>query len=249
MDKLKRFFSTKGFYVALCTGVFAFAALMVAQDFNEVNEVKKEQAIDLNEPAEDTEEPEKVVQSKEVEEKEDSQVEITNSDSAVATTEESTEEIPANSDSTIPQESTTAPEIVFNEEESLVWPLIGNVILPYSMDTTVYFQTLDAYKCNPGILIQGEEGASVVAAAEGIVAEIKDTKEYGTVIIVDMGSGYMATYGQLMNITVGEGEHVMTSQELGEVGPVSAYYREEGNHVYFAITKDGEEVDPMSMIQ
>ena len=117
------------------------------------------------------------------------------------------------------------------------------------MDTTVYFQTLDAYKCNPGILIQGEEGASVVAAAEGIVAEIKDTKEYGTVIIVDMGSGYMATYGQLMNITVGEGEHVMTSQELGEVGPVSAYYREEGNHVYFAITKDGEEVDPMSMIQ
>ena len=52
MKRLNGFFSKRGFYIALSVGVFAFAALMVAGDIRETKEeIKKEQSIDLNEPA------------------------------------------------------------------------------------------------------------------------------------------------------------------------------------------------------
>ena len=34
----------------------------------------------------------------------------------------------------------------YDPKESISWPLTGNVIIPYSMDTTVYFETLKEYK-------------------------------------------------------------------------------------------------------
>ncbi len=34
----------------------------------------------------------------------------------------------------------------------------GAVIMSYSMDKTVYFQTLDQYKYNPAVIIESAEG-------------------------------------------------------------------------------------------
>ena len=44
------------------------------------------------------------------------------------------------------------PEIHFDEEE-LSWPLDGDVLMYYSMESTVLFKTLDQYKTNPAIII------------------------------------------------------------------------------------------------
>lgn len=137
----------------------------------------------------------------------------------------------------------------YDGEQTLAWPLIGNVVLPYSMDTTVYFATLQSYKCNPGMLIAGDEGSDVFAAYEGVVTSIEDTKEYGTVVTVNMGSGYEAVYGQLENVCVSEGDTVSKAEVIGEVGPVSSYYTEEGNHLFFEILKDGAPVNPLTLIQ
>ena len=139
--------------------------------------------------------------------------------------------------------------LAYDGEQSLVWPLNGNVILPFSMDTTVYFQTLDAYRCNRGMLIQGAEGDNVSAAYEGVVTSIEETKEFGTVVKVDMGNGYEATYGQLMNVCVAVGDAVSVGQNIAEIGPVSSYYTKEGPHLYFEITKDGVPVNPISLIR
>ena len=38
----------------------------------------------------------------------------------------------------------------------MLWPARGNVLLDYSMDSTIYFPTLEQYKCNPGLVIQSE---------------------------------------------------------------------------------------------
>ena len=40
--------------------------------------------------------------------------------------------------------------INFTEDSYILWPVNGAVIMSYSMDKTVYFQTLDQYKYNPG---------------------------------------------------------------------------------------------------
>ena len=43
--------------------------------------------------------------------------------------------------------------INFTEDSYILWPVNGAVIMSYSMDKTVYFQTLDQYKYNPAVII------------------------------------------------------------------------------------------------
>ena len=46
-----------------------------------------------------------------------------------------------------------ARALSYNGTDRLSWPVQGNVILDYSMDSTIYFPTLDQYKCNPALII------------------------------------------------------------------------------------------------
>lgn len=133
--------------------------------------------------------------------------------------------------------------------EEVSMPVLGNTILPYSMDTTVYFKTLGLYRCNPGMLLQAPEGTEVVSIWHGQVTAIEDTKEYGTTVTVNLGSGYELTYGQLQDVRVSVGDEVFQDTILGTVAAPTAYYQEEGAHVYFAMTKDGTPMNPMDVLQ
>ena len=132
----------------------------------------------------------------------------------------------------------------FNDMQKMSWPVQGTILLDYSMDTTVYYQTLDQYKCNPGVLIATDTNTSVNAAFEGTVASITNDAALGTVVVLDMGNGYQASYGQLKDITVNVGDTVEKGQALGCVAQPTKYFGEEGCHLYFALTKDGAPVDP-----
>lgn len=297
MNKFRGFLRTKGFYVALGTGIVAFVAMLVVYNYSVTNEeIDSKSAIDLNQPVEseesiedsgleqvqdektsdsndvagatdaDKEAVENQVVTKETDTNTTEAVTDVNSDMAVAETDKETAEdsegmadetdedsaVLASSDATgvdFTEDTVLYTALEYNGEQNLVWPVTGNVILPYSMDTTVYYQTLDAYKCNPGILIEASEGDDVFAAYEGIISSIEETKEYGTVVTVTMGNGYEAKYGQLMNVCVSEGDMVSVSQAIGEVAPVSSYFAEEGTNLYFQINKDDEPVNPMDLIQ
>lgn len=133
--------------------------------------------------------------------------------------------------------------------EAVTMPVLGNTILPYSMDTTVYFQTLGTYRCNPGMLLQAPAGTDVVSIWHGQVTSINETKEYGTTITVDLGNGYTATYGQLQDVKVAVGDEVWNDTILGIVAEPTAYYEKEGAHLYFAMTKDGNSINPMEVLQ
>lgn len=169
----------------------------------------------------------------------------------MATTEEMDEQdaLAASTDPVIVDENGVMVAKCYDGESPLVWPVEGEVILPYSMDTTIFFKTLSCYRCNPGMLIAGDEGANVMTAYEGVVDSITEDKEHGTMVTVDMGNGYKAIYGQLMNVTVSENEPVTTAQNIGEVAPVSSYYEKEGNHLYFELQKDGVAVNPTIYMQ
>ncbi len=134
---------------------------------------------------------------------------------------------------------------LFANTKELQWPVMGNIILDYSMDKTVYFPTLDVYKVNAGIMIQSEVGTKVVAAATGVVKEVGASEEIGNYIIVDMGNGYEATYGQIENISVKAGDKISKSQEIGTVAAPTKYYSIEGCNVYFRLNKDSKPIDPV----
>ncbi len=189
-------------------------------------------------------------QSEEKQNAGDSDVQNTDAENSSEQAEISnTETAETSSDGVIVNEDGIVVANAYNEGGALVWPVEGNVILPYSMDTTVYFKTLRSYRCNPGILIAAEEGENVLSAYEGVVESVSEDKEHGTTVTVIMGNGFKAVYGQLMNVTVAEGDTITTAQNIGEVAPPSSYYTEEGTHVFFELLKNGVPINPMILMQ
>ncbi len=145
--------------------------------------------------------------------------------------------------------TTVQPELDFSEEDGLVWPIVGDVLINYSMDQTIYFPTLDQYKYNPAIVISATQGENISAAADGRVTSVSYDSGTGNTVVMELGNGYELTYGQLENITVSEGSFVHVGDGIGTVAAPTKYYSLEGTNVYFKLTKDGEPVNPMSKLQ
>lgn len=132
----------------------------------------------------------------------------------------------------------------FTEDSELLWPVNGQVVLNYSMDKTVYFSTLDQFKYNPALIISGTEGDQVIAGAAGIVKSIDVTAQTGTTVNLDLGGGYELLIGQLKEVPLHVGDAVQANTVVGYVSKPTKYYSLEGTNVYYAMKKDGQQVNP-----
>lgn len=174
------------------------------------------------------------------EEEEPSQ--ITHSDqiqAEITTPEDIIEESPS---------ATSQRVLSFSENDTLIWPVDGNVLLNYSMDKTVYFSTLDQYKYNPALIISGEVGDEVLAAAEGEVVSVTENAQTGTTVTVDLGDGYQAVYGQLKEVQVEIGDRMQQGDLLGYLNEPTKYYSVEGCNLYFQLLKSGKPQNPMEYL-
>ena len=132
----------------------------------------------------------------------------------------------------------------FATENGLLRPVSGEILMHYSMNSSIYFATLDQYKYNPGVIISADQGTPVSSGAEGQVIGIYDDAVLGKVVELELGGGYMATYGQLTDVAVSVGSYVDEGDILGYVAAPTKYYSLEGTNLYFALTKDGTPVNP-----
>ena len=137
----------------------------------------------------------------------------------------------------------------FDENATLSWPLAGNIILDYSMDSAIFFETLQQYRYNPSLVIEAVVGEPITAAADGQVSAIYSNVETGGTICCDLGNGYELIYGQLENFTVAEGDYVHEGDILGFVAEPSIFYTQEGSNVYFEMKKDGEPINPSDYME
>lgn len=137
------------------------------------------------------------------------------------------------------------PELTFSEADSLVMPLVGNVLINYSADKSVYFPTLKQYKCNPALVIAATAGESIKAAAPGMVSRIYNDPVTGQTVVMSLGNGYELTYGQLKEVSVSEGAYVAEGEIFAQVAEPTRYYTEEGCNLYMKLTKDGVPVNPV----
>ena len=132
----------------------------------------------------------------------------------------------------------------FAGKKSGLWPLDGKILLPYSMNATIYFPTLDQYQYNPAMVIQGNINDKVVFIAKGKIKDITTNEETGCTVTQDLGDGYTAIYGQLKELTFDKGDAVECGQVVGYVSEPTKYYSVEGCNLYFAMEKDGKPIDP-----
>lgn len=142
--------------------------------------------------------------------------------------------------------TTVQPTLDFDEEQGLVWPLVGDILINYSMDKTVFFPTLEQYKYNPAIVISAPVGENIAAAADGRVISVGYDTMLGNTVVMELGNGYELTYGQLDQITVSEGSYVTTGDMIATVASPTKYFSVEGSNLYLKLTKDGEPVNPMN---
>lgn len=142
-----------------------------------------------------------------------------------------------------------AGELDFNSEKTITWPVNGQVLIPYSMETTVHFKTLDQYQCNPGMMIQAGVGTTVQNAYLGQVTNVTSDNTYGNLVTLYIGNDYSITYGQLDTIYAKEGDFVKAGQSIGTVGKPTDSFTEEGSHLFFQMSCGDETVDPMLYIE
>lgn len=142
-----------------------------------------------------------------------------------------------------------AGELNFNSEKTIGWPVNGSVILPFSMETTVFFKTLEQYRCNPGMLISAGSGTTVQSAYLGQVTNVTSDNTYGNMVTVYLGNDYSVTYGQLDTVYVKEGDYVKAGESIGTIGTPTDSFTEEGSHLYFKMKKGEEPVDPVLFME
>lgn len=147
------------------------------------------------------------------------------------------------------EKQTSGRTLSFSAEQGLVRSVNGEVLIPYSMDSTVYFSTLDQYKYNPATVYSVAEGTQVAACAEGQVAAIFSNEEIGQAITLDLGNGYQAVYGQLQELSVTEGDYVEPGEIIGTIAAPTIYYSLEGSNLYFLLEQDGTALDPQNLYQ
>lgn len=273
------YFKSKNFYISLLIGVCAIIVIVAVyasitnsrnEDLVDLNEpltnVAEEQdestanQTALNEPRQEQLDVVNNTQPSKVEEKED--VSESNTVAAEASTAD-TEQNLAAENTEVPVETATTVETVpvmnpstgvnlnFQEEQGLLWPIKGNpdVILKYSMDQLVYYETLMQYKCSPAILIGSKAGTEVLSGAKGIITEIATNEETGLTLTMSIGKEYSLVYGQLKDLTVDIGDVVEEGDVIGTVAEPTKYYVCEGDNLYFQVLEKDETVDPMLLLR
>lgn len=135
-------------------------------------------------------------------------------------------------------------------EDLMVWPVSGVVLMDYSADALIYDETLDLYRTNESISIGAAEAEEVLAAADGIVTDIGKSDALGNYVVLDNGSGYETTYGQLSeDLAVAVGEYVDQGEVLGCINAPSWYSSALGTHLSFTVRVNGETVNPLEFLE
>jgi len=138
----------------------------------------------------------------------------------------------------------------FQDGDTMDWPVLGEIVMDYSVSSLVYDKTLDQYRVNDSLWIAAKPGAPVKASCEGVVQKIEKTRRDGTTVTIDNGNGWTTTYGQLLDsVIVKEGEIVKRGQMIGGVANPTIYGVLHGSHVSFKVAKDEATVDPKSVLQ
>lgn len=137
----------------------------------------------------------------------------------------------------------------FVDNSQMIWPVRGNVLLDYSMESTIYFPTLDLYKCNPGLVIQGEVSDPVYAPANARILEVGTNEEIGSYVKMDLGNEYTAVCGQLKDVTAVKGEYLEKGQLIGYLAEPTKYYSIEGSNLFFEVKHGEEPVDPLNYLE
>lgn len=98
-------------------------------------------------------------------------------------------------------------------------------------------------KLHSGIDIPADQGAVILAAADGTVTETGFDAARGNYLILDHGDGLTTLYAHCRNMDVKEGDTVKAGEMIAAVGSTGM---STGPHLHFEVRQDGEAQNPVA---
>ncbi len=127
-------------------------------------------------------------------------------------------------------------------------PCNGSVVLDYSDTVLVWNSTLGQYSTHLGVDFTAEDG-KVTAVADGTVSAVGYDSLKGHYIIIDHDENYQSRYYSLgEEITLQVGDDVEKGQVIGVMSTAMATENYLGNHLHLEMSKDGENIDPLTVL-
>ena len=94
-----------------------------------------------------------------------------------------------------------------------------------------------------GVAYSKEKPFDVVSILDGTVKEVRSDDMLGNMIVIEHNNGYISTYESIDNISVEQGMPVVQGQVIAK-SSTSNISKNLNNHLYFELSKDGENVNP-----
>ena len=94
--------------------------------------------------------------------------------------------------------------------------------------------------------IAAPKGINVVAAASGKVVTSGWNNSYGYQVIIDHGGGILSLYAHNSRLLVNVGQKVEKGQIISQIGSTGL---STGAHLHFGVSKNGDWIDPTSMLK
>ena len=195
---------------------------------------------------EDSQTPEAEDPSQVAEQPEDTQTPEAEDPSQVAELPKETEE-PEQTEVLSPQ--LIAEQLEFDKAAGLMWPISGEVIIPYSPDHGVFHFTLEQFSASEAMILSSAVGTEVKAAAKGVVTAIEEDVRTGTTVTLALGNNTSLVYGQLDITDLEEGDVLEAGECIGTVAEPTRYYVVEGPNLYFKVMEGEESIDPAELLK
>ena len=137
----------------------------------------------------------------------------------------------------------------FMADAGMIWPLYGEVVMPFSMTALVFDPTFDRFSTSDNMRLAAREGDPVRAGADGKVVAIGTDFMRGNYVRIDHGNGWKTTLGQLMpTALVSEGDIVRAGQVIGGVGQPSITGSLNGTHLHMHVTHNYQPMNPYELL-
>ena len=220
----RRGFNGKGYYIAL---ILCAAAIGISGYLYYQNTAQQEQTLLLQE-----EEPQEELQAEPRE---------TQALEAIATQ-------PPAPETTVPA---TQPSAAPTEKKPLktAAPVSGETLAGYAMDCLSYNETTRDWRVHNGVDIAAQEGTAVLAAADGVVAEVFEDDTLGYTVVIRHEGGYVTRYASLAEtVAVQAGDKVTLGQTIGYVGATALVETVLGPHVHFSVSFQDAPMDPAEFL-
>ncbi len=139
---------------------------------------------------------------------------------------------------------------VANLKPQYVTAVAGEVVNAFTGDEMVKSKTFGDWRTHAGIDISAKVGSEVYAISDGTVSDVYEDALMGHTVVIEHKEKVVSRYCNLApEITVKKGDKISLGTVIGNVGNSAAGECMEVEHLHLEVTRDGAQIDPMSLVE